>query len=416
MRIGVVTENYPNPATGGGALTAWTIVQDLARRGHDITLVALLQPANETRAEEERGRLQALERSGIRVRPLSIPPAVAEPPRTLLQRARPALDRAFPGIRVGDSVSKVLDEAGVQVLLAYHWLGIGAIRGCRAPKMATAGDPSELALRARSIPMDRDRLRARAWLQAARAELGVLARLSLYRELLAPFDSVGLFAAHHAAWLRAHGVPSCKYLRTPTPDETGPSWEKLRDEHARPGPPTILHIGHLRGTSTIAGLRLLAKEILPALTEEFGPDGFRLRIVGGYAPPPDIARMLDQPAVELVGHVEPGDVEFLRADAIIVPTPVRLGIRVRIVTAWSFGTPVVAHVANTAGIPEMRQGENAMLGTTGRELAKALINVLQDPRSRRDIGRQGRATYERWFQPDRAVRAIEQELIRISEN
>ena len=34
------------------------------------------------------------------------------------------------------------------------------------------------------------------------------------------------------------------------------------------------------------------------------------------------------------------------------------GIRVRVVTAWSFVRPIVAHRANAAGIPEMQDGEN----------------------------------------------------------
>lgn len=62
----------------------------------------------------------------------------------------------------------------------------------------------------------------------------------------------------------------------------------------------------------------------------------------------------------------------------IVPTNIPLGIRVRVVTAWSFGCPIVAHRANAAGIPEMQDGENALLADTDAELADAVSRALGD--------------------------------------
>ena len=118
--------------------------------------------------------------------------------------------------------------------------------------------------------------------------------------------------------------------------------------------------------------------VLPRLVAEFGEDGFELRLVGGGAPPRDIAQALQKPYVCFAGRVVPADPEFLAADVMMVPTNIPLGIRVRIITAWSFGCPVVAHRANASGIPEMQDGENSLLADTDTQLANGVVSVLSD--------------------------------------
>ena len=148
---------------------------------------------------------------------------------------------------------------------------------------------------------------------------------------------------------------------------------------ARPGPARraargsrrLLLVGHLKGVVTLDGLRLFATGILPRLEHELGADGFEVRIAGGYEPPSELARALDRPSVRFLGHVEGAEEEFRRAHVLLVPNTIPLGIRVRIVTGFSFGTCVVSHVANTHGIPELEHERNALIGDDADELADA---------------------------------------------
>ena len=69
MRVAAVSAGaVPNPTTGGGALTQWTVIRWLVERGHDVTVChlsgdAFVDPSGVARAE----RVRALERLGARV-------------------------------------------------------------------------------------------------------------------------------------------------------------------------------------------------------------------------------------------------------------------------------------------------------------------------------------------------------------
>ena len=89
----------------------------------------------------------------------------------------------------------------------------------------------------------------------------------------------------------------------------------------------------------------------PRLESALGAKGFEVRIAGAYDPPDHLRDALTRPSVTFLGHVEEADVEFALADALIVPTTIPLGTRVRIISAWSLLCPVVTHEANAAGIP-----------------------------------------------------------------
>jgi glycosyltransferase involved in cell wall biosynthesis len=183
-----------------------------------------------------------------------------------------------------------------------------------------------------------------------------------------------------------------------------------------PGRFRALHIGHLRGTATVAGLDLLVSDILPELDRVLGCDGYELHLVGGYYEtlPERIRHVLNRPNVAVRGQVFPPDPEFLNAHVVLVPTPIRLGIRVRIVTALSFGSCVVAHVANRDGIPELAHDHNCLIGVDGKSVAAECIRAARDPELRRRVAAAGRATYEECFSLTTAGGAIEEILLRLA--
>jgi glycosyltransferase involved in cell wall biosynthesis len=215
-------------------------------------------------------------------------------------------------------------------------------------------------------------------------------------EMLRSCERFGAFGPQTVSWLRDKGLADCEYLRTPIPD---PGEPVERPPHERP---RILLIGHLRGTATIDGLRRFAR-ILPILDRQLGPNGFDVRIVGGYDPPDFLRQMLAHPSVTFTGFVEVVGEEFRSADVMLVPISIPLGVRVRILTAFSYGLAVVAHVANATGIPELSDAENALLGRTDGEIADALTRVVLDPNLAERLGREGRRTYKHSFTPEAAV-------------
>lgn len=156
-----------------------------------------------------------------------------------------------------------------------------------------------------------------------------------------------------------------------------------------------MHIGHLQGIATLAGVELLANEVLPQLKKSLPPDSFEIHLVGGFfeTMPAELQAAMRDPHVRIRGQVTPADEEFLSSNVVLVPTPIDLGIRVRILTAFSFGSCVVAHTSNAKGIPELKDGANALLAADGKGLALACKRIFEDAGLEEEMGRGARATY-----------------------
>jgi glycosyltransferase involved in cell wall biosynthesis len=161
-------------------------------------------------------------------------------------------------------------------------------------------------------------------------------------------------------------------------------------------------------------MELFAFEMRPGLETRLGLDGFEVRVVGGGRLPEHVGRRLQRPSVKMVGRVSPPHVEFLAADVVLVPTPVEIGMRVRIAVAFGYGCCVVAHTANQAGIPEMKHEQNVLLGADGLSLARQVERACNEPALRKNLGRQARATFEEYFSAERAAARLTERLVRLA--
>jgi glycosyltransferase involved in cell wall biosynthesis len=358
---------------------------------------------------------------GVRI--AALPPHAERPAQDGRWRARLEYARAlawpddealFPTTRYEAALHEALASERPDAVVAHGTPAVTASYRAPYPKLALTSDPPGLSrrLRTRYEPtfpwrLGRDELlyRVGAASYGRRADRRILAILRRY-------DSVAVFAAHHAEWAARHGV-NAWYASSPITDGAGPDWRERRAAQPPNERPRILMIGHLRGISTISGLHVLVRDVLPRLDQELGPDGFELHIVGDYEPPESLRRALSHPAVRLRGHVEPPDEEFLRADVLLVTTPVPTGPRIRILTGMSFGCCVVAHEANRLGIPALTHDENVLLGESGR-LADLTIRAARDPALRARLGEAGRRLYESRFTPERAGTRLVEELERIA--
>ena len=414
MRVAVVSAGaVPNPAQSGSALTVWTVVSHLLGSGHEVTAVVLRDETHDDPGAALDERVEALRALGadvrvVRSRADEVVASLAGDARSRLRRHwRPPDEELIPQLADADATAQAIEEAGADVVYAYHWEAVAATRGLRGriPRFATVVDLPHLSAwyRWRSTPgrLSRSGASRLLWLQARMRRLP-----PLLVQLLNECESSANFAAHHAGQLRAKGARGCEYLATPVEDRPGEGWREGR-RRAGPGPvPRLLLIGHLRGASTLDGLQLFAEDVLPQLVRELGEDGLEVRIAGGYEPPPHLARALLRPCVRFLGHLEQPDEEFLAADALVVPTSIRLGTRVRILSAWSFGCPVVAHDANASGIPELEHGVNGLLGSDAEGLAAGVLRLAREDGLRARLEEEGRAVYERVFAPPVAAEAI----------
>ncbi len=403
-----ILDSVPHCHHSGGGITAFAAVLAILEEGNRVSILIL----SERRAADE-PYIMDLEKKGAQIIFLS---AAAPPVRwSLRQKFAPDLVNFFPSFALRDQVKEIADRLKPDAILMYHWDALAAAHQIyTAPRLGLVGDPIHLPFLFRKELHKRLSVQ-RISFSEIKDKIIEITRVSMMRramkKLLSDCTASGAFAAHHAQEFKRSGVVNCEYFRTPTPDPL-PSFEQTK-----PGSKMkILHIGHLKGIATLSGIELLVNEIIPTLEQTYHPDEFEIHIVGGYYEtlPQELKRALQHPSIKIRGQISTPDHEFFNSHAVLVSTPIELGIRVRVITAFSFGSCVVAHIANQKGIPELQHEKNALLSNTGAGLASACIQSFRDIQLRDRMMIGARQTYEKWFSLQSAGRAISQKLIEIS--
>lgn len=212
----------------------------------------------------------------------------------------------------------------------------------------------------------------------------------------------GAFAAHHALEFQMGGVPSCLYVRTPI------RRAEIKNKCPKNKKFTLVHVGHFAGTATLSGVELLCDEILPCLDQQIGIDRFQLKMIGGFADkiPSNLREKLNSFNAKFLGKTDPIGRELMAADVVVVPTPIYLGIRVRICSALAYGCCVVTHIANTAGIPELMDYENCLVASDGKEFCDKIIEIYKNPSLKKRLRNGALQTYENYFSLSKAGKAI----------
>lgn len=410
MHVAILAHALPQPSSNGGPMTCWALLRHLRDAGHEVSVISLRYASDPFVTPEREDQIRA---TGARLVIVEVE-AEADLQRPAGAVSQSTLERVFPTAHLRPRVGAVLEELAPDAAFIYHWDTLAATYGLRSvPRFGAVGDPWHLPNLRRWQHTRPSPTRAYvAWTFATLRGIRPSTRAMV--EILNDCDDAAVFQAETADTLRRKGARNAPYLRPPILDGGGPDWESRRTDGRGARPRILLGPSHLGATSTRAGLQLFGKEILPALDRALGRDGFEVRVVGEGEPPPELAARLPHPGVTLTGRIEPADEEFLAADVQLIPTPFTLGQRVRIIVGWSFGCCVVTHESERANLPELADGENALLGRDGASVAAAIVRAARDGELRRRIGRGGRDTYERLFRPDVAARVIEERLARLA--
>lgn len=402
-RFALVVHGLPHPSAHGGAMTCWALLKELLGRGHDVAVVTLAYPDDElTRSEEG----QALVRdTGATLTLVSLAP------EDLATAQGSELAVAFPTLRLVPRVHGILEGLRPDAVFVYHWDSLAATHGLRrVPRLAGVDDPWHLPNRrrweqARPAPT----LSYLRWTWRTLRATAPVTRSMV--ALLNDCEDAGAFQAGTAAFLRTAGARRCDYLRAPLVDPCPGGFE--RAAHPRPVR-VVLGPSQLGATTTAAGLRFFARDVLPALERATRPKELEVHVIGRGQPPPELERLLPRPTVVMRGFVEPLERVFEEADMQLAPTPFVLGKRMRIVIGLAYSTCVVAHAAEAVNLPELVDGENVLIGCSGREIAEHIVRAARDPGLRRVLGRNGRTTYERSFHPSVAARELVERLERLA--
>lgn len=388
--------------------------------GHDVVFQPLLTHEAEVGFEEEGGRALEWARSnGIELLPAlyAAPDAVGSTPRLLVRQAFSSDPGVFyPSYALrGELATRVRDSGADVCFHLWTSAAFGACADVATPVFAYAGNPDHYSMAARlehpelfGIPQRtlRNRVKLALWRRAYRRFEDVVVALALRSTWIA------CASAPNADYYTRRGHPRAFYLQNMWPQLAEP-----RD--ARPTENRIVgNLGGQYATGNTFGGWLLAREVLPALDRLLGED-YSVQLYGAGSFVPALARALEHPRVENRGFVDDIDAELQAAKVFLLcnnNNPDFIVGHTRILHAWSVGSCLVAHTNMARAMPEVVHEENALLGSTGEEIAEQVARACRDEELRRRIVEGGRRTWEREFRPDvvvaRVVRVIEDDLRR----
>lgn len=403
----------PVPGHGGGILTVFMLVRGFLEAGYDVS-VAYLEPTRSgpelyRRAEEGLKAMGVSEVRGI-VHPVDMHrqgTVSGDLWSKIMNRLafNPAYHR--PWSLAGAQARAVVEELCPGGCFLYGYEAMAAFQSVTSvPKVAGFG------VMPYKIEAARNRIAWRSsvvsWL-TGNLEFG-LKRLHLRHnvaDLLRSVTGTIAFAANERDECRKV-APDADVIYCPNliPDEGG-ALERLPPLSTPVEPYRVVIVGHLKGTATLAGHDFLVRKIIPALKRRGWFERIEIQVIGKFAPPEWLCQALDYPNVSFTGFVDDFAAAVYNASAYLVCIPDDVGNRSRISSAWSLKCCVVTHASSVMGMPEIIDGENALVGTTGEQIADNIIRVCTDEELSRRLRDNGRVAYDCHYRPDVAFKPVE---------
>jgi glycosyltransferase involved in cell wall biosynthesis len=174
-------------------------------------------------------------------------------------------------------------------------------------------------------------------------------------------------------------------------------------------PPQLLFIGNYNHPPNLDAARWLAECLFPAVQARVA--GVRLTLVGD-APPPELRRLAG-PSIRVTGRVP--ELSPYMAEAAVVVAPLRLGggMRVKVLEALAAGKAVVASPLGAAGL-DLTDGRELVLAHDGTQFVQRVVELLEQPERRREIGHNARSwalEHIGWDRPVALYEAVYEELL-----
>ncbi|MGI9125968.1 MAG: glycosyltransferase family 4 protein [Mycobacterium sp.] len=371
MRILLLAQFLP-PVSGGEERHVWNLSRELARRGHQVTLVGF--------ANEEDSPAGETVQDGVRV--VRVRTAASRLPVLYSDPARPhALP--LPDPVVTRAIGRELDAGGFDVVHAHNWIvnsALGPAARAGVPLVMTLHDYSHICVTKRLMEFGRNRCPGpspRRCLPCASAHYG------------AANGAVTLAANAWSARRRARGIAQVAAVSSAVAeavDIPAGRWLHKASLHAQVIPnfiPDEIIVGEITPPQPDAPLLFagdLSRDkgvgvLLEAYAQLAGPPPLLLagRSTEEWEFPPGATWLGPLPHAELVGL-------FRSARAVIVPSVWADPCPTVVLEAMAAGRPVIG--AASGGIVDMVvDGETGLLVAPGdaRALAGAMAILLEDP-------------------------------------
>lgn len=396
MKILLVTIDFPLPVNAGGVVRLLGISEALARRGHDLTMLARLREPGTDPALV--GELSA-RLGGARVEVFSPP-----------QRPAPA-----GGWRVAGRWA----YSAATATPPWVWTSYSRQMARRVRALAPAFDAClilddnahQYALdTAGLVPtvLDKQNVMAASWNNtshyASRAQQALAFNLLRRWEgsVTGAADAVIVTSQDEARrFTQQHGAP-CDWVGSAiaTPELVATP---------RKAPPSVVWLGDHRYHANVHGLVRFLREAWRPLGER----GLRLKVVGRDPGDEVLGLARELPGVDVLGFVEDLDGLLAQASAAVVPVWKGAGIKMKTLVLMGSGLPVAATPLALEGIAAV-DGRHARIAEDPVALATAVGDLVANRERAAELGVAGRELILAGHTWDGVIGQIEAVLARVA--
>ncbi|KPK56535.1 MAG: hypothetical protein AMS22_00910 [Thiotrichales bacterium SG8_50] len=390
-RVVLFSTGIPDPTQGGSGIFNYYVARELLRRGDSVQAFfrvneRFLQDHTVGQHLEELSGY-GLEYSFVHERPYE---RTLDFGYKLLRRAH----QAAVCEQVVRSLGEEVNKYDAIVALDLGWAL--ALADVRVPALAMLGDPLPARLQYGRRYSWWSPTSVKAWMQM-KSLFTVSTQEQLARALAGQL-SIGSFSPHHANEYRAQGI-ACQHFPwfSAEVDNRPRTTANVPADRLR-----LLHVGTLESTASRNMLSYWKGELLPRL----GRLNFMIDITFVGRGAEQIRSEWPNINIRNNGYEESLDNEFANADVFLSPMKYRVGTRTRILTALSYGIPVIADNSSADGLPELTNRNNIFYASDPEQVAELLEELRMHPQLVRTASANARATWERHYNPVQNVNAL----------
>jgi GT2 family glycosyltransferase/glycosyltransferase involved in cell wall biosynthesis len=362
LEIAMVTPYHFWPIEHGGAKRMYHAARELARRGHQVSVVGFVD------RDEQRSAAEHLLGFCAEVRLLTRRPQrearLTALPSEVIDFDRPELHREL------NALIARRDPDVIQV--EYTHL---APYGRPWPRAAVCLTEHDVAFVSRYRQM-----RVAHGLRAkGDAYLRYLRMFHFEVKSLRRFDAVFTMSNHDAEILRP-------YLDGVRISPAGRIGVEELDEPRAPDPATLLFVGHFEHEPNVDAILWFAREVLP-LVWATRPD-VKVEIAGGDLTR-EVRALASDARVSVAGFVPDLAALYSRATVSVAPIRIGSGVRVKVLEAFAASVPVVATPMGAEGL-DVADGRELALADSPQSFARRVLSMLAAPAETEAMGRRGR--------------------------
>jgi len=186
----------------------------------------------------------------------------------------------------------------------------------------------------------------------------------------------------------------------------GVDLERFRPVAQPPDPRRLLFIGSFAHLPNVLAVDFFLREAWPVLKTQ----GVTLHVIAGSRHQYYLDRYRDrvqpdlhQPGIEIEDFVADVRPAYERAAVVVAPLVASAGTNIKIMEAMAMGKAIVSTPAGINGL-DLHPGADVIVIQTGAEMARAILDLLDDAARRQSIEREARRTVERDFNWDAIAR------------